>query len=451
MIIGIDASRANKIQKTGVEWYSYYLIEELKKVTSNCHCDFNCHCEEDPSTDSGQTLQSRGPSVIARSPDLLVRTTKQSHKNRYILYSDKLLQGDLAKLPSNWQSKVLKWPPKFLWTQLRFSWEMLIVYLQIVFRRIASLVRFRSAPADLLAMTEGRPDVLFIPAHVIPIIYPKRVVTTIQDLGFERFPEVYSWWQRFYLRWSTKFALKHAEKIIVPSEFTKKELIDLYSLGFSLKELENKIKVIYHGYDEKTYRIIKDLRFKNKDSKFKSQEFILYIGRLEKKKNVLGLIKAFKIFKTYNLQPTTYKLKSYNLILIGQPGFGYEEIKKELKDQKDIIELGWVEQKDLPYFLNKAFLFIIPSFYEGFGLPVIEAMACGTPVIASQAGSLPEITGGAALLFNPNKPEELAEAMKKVLEDENLRKKLQAKGFEQAKKFSWSKCAKETLSMILKR
>lgn len=366
MLIGIDASRANKSQKTGTEWYSYYLIQELKKI---------------------------------------------DHKNRFILYSDNPLKGDLGKLPFNWQNKVLKWPLKFFWTQLRFSWEMLV----------------------------GSSDLLFVPAHAIPIIHPKRVITTIHDLGFERFPEAYLFWQRFYLRWSTSFALKHAEKIIVPSEFTKRELIDLYEVD------TNKIVVIYHGYDEKIYQVLsrdtEQMANNTKHIIHNNLPYFLYIGRLEKKKNISNLIKAFKILKSY-------KPKNYKLLLVGPPGFGYQEIKKELKDAKDIIQLNWIGPKDLPYFLNAASLFIFPSFYEGFGLPVIEAMACGIPVIASQAGSLPEIAGNASLLVEPTKPEEIAKAIKKILEDENLRKELRTKGFERAKNFSWSKCAIETLKLL---
>lgn len=434
MTIGIDASRANKIQKTGVEWYSYYLIEELKKI---------------------------------------------DRQNRYILYSDKPLQGELAKLPPNWKSRVLKWLPKFLWTQIRLSWEMFIAKHQAknnnCFSRVVPRSSCEISSSSYTFQKRHRTpqddrrgvDLLFVPAHAIPIIHPKRVITTIHDLGFERFPEIYSWWQRFYLRWSTKFALKHAEKIIVPSEFTKRELVDLYSVAASaatrksdkpwMKTVLSKIKVIHHGYDEKNYRVIEnlDLRFKMKDLRIKNQKFILYIGRLEKKKNISNLIRAFKILRTKYQLPI---INSQLLVLIGQPGYGYDEIKKELKTpgqglrgypiKKDIIELGWINQKYLPYFLNKASLVILPSFYEGFGLPIIEAMACGTPVIASQTGSLSEIAGGAALLIDPNRPEEMAKAMRRVLEDEKLREKLRVKGLKRVKDFSWAKCARETLELL---
>lgn len=363
MLIGLDASRANRVQKTGVEWYSYHLIQELKKI---------------------------------------------DRRNRYFLYSPDELRGDLAVLPSGWKGKILKWIPKFLWTQIRLSWEMIA----------------------------NPPNLLFIPAHVIPIIHSKKVITTCHDLGFERFPQAYSFWQRKYLQWSTKFNLKHALKIITPSEFTKKELIDLYSAD------PDKIVVIYLGYDNKVYNLDPPGEEKTPEPRALCP-FILYIGRLEKKKNLLNLIKAFKILKT-NYQ--TKEIKDQKLVLIGKPGFGYKEIKKELKDEKDIVHFDWKENS--LSFLKRASLFVFLSFYEGFGLPVLEAMACGVPIIVSRAGSLPEITGEATFSVDPTKPKEIAEAMKTMLEDVNKREELKAKGLKRAKEFSWSKCAKETLALI---
>src|SRR3989338_7400368 len=178
MIIGIDASRANNEQKTGVGWYAYHLIQELKKTNS----------------------QFPIPNY------------------RVVLYSDRPLEGELAHLPEHWESKVLRWPPKRLWTQMRLSWEMLV----------------------------RPPDVLFIPAHVFPIIHPKKTVMTVHDVAAVRFPETYNWFELWYTIWSAKTALKKLWKIIVPSEFTKTELS-----AMSADKNSQNVVVIPHGYDEK--------------------------------------------------------------------------------------------------------------------------------------------------------------------------------------------------------
>src|SRR3989339_1868807 len=149
MKIGIDASRANNLQKTGVEWYSYFLLKNLKKIIPE---------------------------------DIEV-----------VLYTREKLQGDLAELPKNWSNKVLCWPPKIFWTQIRLSLEMLF----------------------------HKPDILFVPAHVCPIIHPKKTVMTVHDIAALRFPDSYNWLEEWYSLASVRFALKNISKIITPSQFTK--------------------------------------------------------------------------------------------------------------------------------------------------------------------------------------------------------------------------------------
>jgi len=368
MLISIDASRANRYYKTGTEWYSYHLIQNLKKV---------------------------------------------DQENHYFLYTDKRLRGDLANLPDNFEEKLLKWPFKYLWTQGRLSLEM--------------------------KFSKEKPDVLFVPAHTIPIIHPKKTITTIHDLGFERFPYLYSFWQRKYLKWSARYALKKATKIITVSNFTKNELIKIYQAD------PKKIEVVYLGYDKGKYCLIEDREEVNKRLKKYNifRPYLLYVGRLEKKKNVLGLIRAFNLVKNKDLK----------LVLVGKFGYGYEEIEEEISKlnlKRRIIQPGWVEEKDIPYLLNGAELFVFPSFYEGFGLPNLEAMACGCPVITSNVASLPEIAGGAALLVNPNNLWEIAQKIERIIGERGVRNELIEKGLERVKNFSWIKCAKETLEVLLK-
>ncbi|MDD5043406.1 MAG: glycosyltransferase family 1 protein [Patescibacteria group bacterium] len=369
MLIGIDASRANKKEKTGTEWYSYYLIQEFKK------------------------LNSEG--------------------DQFILYSKEALCDGLENLPPNWRSKILTSSLRRFWTQWRLSWEMI----------------------------KDKPDILFVPAHTIPLIHPKRTVTTLHDIGFERFPEIYNFQELAYHRFSARFAIKHAKRVITVSNFSKQEMIDIYGAD------PEKISVVYNGYNSDLYKKLPKEEASSILEKYNiSQPYFLFLGRLEEKKNVAGLIRAF------NLLMRDERFGDYKLVLVGRSGyFGYQKIKDEIfhspvKDK--ILELGWVEEQDLPAFYNGATAFIFPSFYEGFGIPITEAMACGTPVVCSNRAALPEIAGGAGILIEPENFEEFGRKMGEVVNDENLRRTLIEKGLERAKLFSWKKCAEETMKIL---
>jgi glycosyltransferase involved in cell wall biosynthesis len=398
MVIGIDASRANEIKKTGTEWYAYHLIQEFKKIA-------------DPN-------------------------------DQFVLYSKEPLRGELGVLPSNFTSKVLKWPPRFLWTQLRLSLEMLV----------------------------SRPSVLFVPAHTIPIIHPKNTVTTLHDVGFERFHKLYSknsigyqtsfakWFINIlvkiftlgkygsneydYHRFSARFALKHAKRVLTISKFTKREIMQLFDSKF-----DKKIRVIPLAYDKtRLENNYSDSNINNVLMKYHiRQPYIMYIGRLEEKKNILGLIDAFK---------TLREKYSFNgqLVLIGKPGYRFEVAKQKIEEyrlEELIIQPGWVTEEERIILLKSSAVFVFPSFYEGFGIPPLEAMALGVPVVASNAASIPEVVGNAAALFDPSDYYEIAKSLNRVLNNESaLRDILIERGYERIKKFSWRKTAKETLMQI---
>jgi len=368
MIIGIDASRANKPQKTGTEWYSYHLIRTLAEIDK---------------------------------------------ENQYKLYLNKSVEEGLKNLGSNFKEKVLKWPPVRLWTQFRLSFEML----------------------------RQSPDVLFIPAHVLPLIMPKKSVVTIHDIGFEKHPELYSWKDIWYHKWAIYWAKKKASKIITISEYSKNDLIEKYKID------PEKIKVIHLGYDNDLYKLVDDqgkiLSVLNKY--VISRPYLLFIGRLEQKKNVLGLIEAFNILKKLG------EYKDLKLVLVGRPGYKFGSIEEKIKEyglENSVLVLGWVPQKDLAYLLNGAEAFVLPSFFEGFGLPILEAMACGTPVLASNRASIPEVAGGAAELFDPKNTEDMVNSIKKVLSNKEHKEELIEKGLERVKNFSWQKCSRETLKVL---
>ncbi|MCK5084813.1 MAG: glycosyltransferase family 4 protein [Candidatus Pacebacteria bacterium] len=286
-------------------------------------------------------------------------------------------------------------------------------------------------------------DVLFIPSHTIPIIHSKNTVVTIHGLEFKYHPESYSFKERTLLKLNTFIAVKWSSKIIVPSESTKKDLIEFYKVD------ENKIKVVYHGV--KSQKPIKSKAYKVKNNNFN----ILFIGRLEKRKNLVNLIKAFELFKKHSPNPFCQRGDSnYKLILAGKEGFGFEEIKKAIyKSQykSDIILKGYVSEREKEELYKNTNIFILPSFYEGFGLPILEAMSYGVPIVCSNASSLPEIAGDAALLIDSNNIQDISNAIEKIICDENLRNEMTKKGFENVEKFSWEKCVEETLDTLLYR
>lgn len=368
LTLAIDASRANKEEKTGVENYSFDIIQSLKKEI---------------------------PKNI-----------------RVILYSPEKLKAELAILPENWEEKILFWPPKRFWTQIRMSFEILF----------------------------NKPDILFIPAHVFPIIHPKKTIMTIHDVAAIKFPQSFSLFEKYYSIWSAKLALKKLYKIIVPSEFTKQELI---KLSKKANKYENKIKVIYHGFDKKKHN---DFLNKESEANFLKEKYLLSIGRLEEKKNTMRIIKAFEILKKEE------KYNNLKLVLIGKAGYGFEKIAETKNNsifKDDIIFTGWIDNKETFNYLKNAEIFLFPSLYEGFGLPILEAFFYKVPVIISKNNSLEEIAKTACLKVDPFDILELSKKIKEILDNQDLKEDLVDRGTKELDNFSWEKSGKETRDMLL--
>ena len=368
MFIGIDASRANKQNRTGVEWYSYYVIQELKKIT---------------------------PSDI-----------------QVVLYTNEKLRDGLENLPNNWQEKDLNWPPKYLWTQIRLWWELII----------------------------NPPDVLYVSAHTIPFLpIPKKikVVITVHDVGFKRFPALYKKIQFWYHDLTMRKIKKRADVIITVSEFSKREIVELYGVD------PNKITVTYLGYNKDKYKKIDQPNIEILDKYKIKKPYLLFIGRLERKKNIINIIKSFIL--------AAAKYPELNLVLIGQAGNESEAIKQLISDSglgEKIIRPGYVPEEDLPVIINLAEVFLFPTLYEGFGLPIVQALACGTPVIASDLEPHKEVAGEAAVFVDPRQPAEIADKIGLILSREEYRKLLREKGLKRAETFSWAETARETLSLL---
>lgn len=245
--------------------------------------------------------------------------------------------------------------------------------------------------------------------------------------------------KRLFLNFLYKTILYKTDKIIVDSESTKKDLVKYFNIN------ELKITVIYAAVCRE-YKVIKNRNTEAKRMRKKyhlSFPFILFVGTLEPRKNLPRLIEAFHKLKIRN----SFKHK---LVIVGKKGWNYKnifEIINKLGEKENVVFTGYIPDEDLIFLYNTASLFVFPSLYEGFGLPVLEAMACGCPVICSNTSSLPEVAGGAAMMIDPYKVEALINAMEKMLIDENLRKSMIEKGLKQVEKFSWINTARETLQV----
>jgi glycosyltransferase involved in cell wall biosynthesis len=279
-------------------------------------------------------------------------------------------------------------------------------------------------------------------AFVAPLVSPVPFVTTVFDLSFLRFPEAFRPFNRLYLRYFTTQTSKRAKAIITISESTRRDVIDL------LKIPPEKVNTIYCGVDAifkpapatevETFRKARGL----------PDKFILFLGTLEPRKNVDGLIKAYAQWyaKDQHALP---------LVIAGGKGWYYQQIfqQAEALNLTNTIRFpGYVPQAELPLWYNAATAFVYPSRFEGFGLPVLEAMACGTPVITSTAASLPEVAGtdGTARLIPPEDHEALADAISEVSRTPALRAEMSERGLARAARFSWETTARETVGIYQK-
>lgn len=288
----------------------------------------------------------------------------------------------------------------------------------------------------------GKADIFFAPnINFLAVSKKCKLVTTFHDLSFERFPEFFTTknrlWHYYFV--NPRRIAKKSGHIITVSQSTRNDLEELYKIN------AKKISVVRHGISG-DYRIISrnDPKLLETQKKYNlPYKFILYLGNIEPRKNIESAIEAYK-----KLRKEKPALEKYKLVLAGNISprcYGIIKKKKE-----DILPIGYIDRADKSFVYNLASLFVYPSFFEGFGLPILEAMACGTPVIASNNSSIPEVAGNAAVLVDPNRPQEISEAMRNILCDKKLYEKLRERGLKQAKKFDWKKAAKETLNIFQK-
>lgn len=348
--------------------------------------------------------------------ELLKNLELIDHENNYLILLPSPPLGDLPKEREGWRYKILK--PRKLWTRIALP-------LALIFNK-------------------EKPDLFFSPTQYLPIFIPQKVkkVMTIFDLAPLHFPKLYKKDDLYKLTKWTKQSAQKADAVITISNSTKKDILKNYHID------KNRIVVAYPGYNQNLYHVNKNIEQINQiKSKYNIEgEYILFIGTVQPRKNLIRLIEAFaQIIKT---------LPDLKLVVVGKiKGIGrqswmFEEIlekPKKLGIEQSIIFTDFVPDEDLPLLVNGAAAFILPSLWEGFGIPALDSMACGTPVIVSNISSLPEAVGKAGLLIDPNSEEQIAQAIRTIYTDKKLRVRMSKQGLIQVKKFSWLKMAKVVL------
>lgn len=288
----------------------------------------------------------------------------------------------------------------------------------------------------------GGVDVFFVPnMNFVAISSSAKLWVTVHDLSFELMPETFSWKQRFwhYLV-NLRGLLKRSDRILAVSRSTADDVIERYQIP------REKVEIIYSGIG-KQYRLLdrNSLELLEVQKKYKlPYRFILSLGTLEPRKNLISLLRAFEVFH----RNAVGELLRYDLVIAGVPGWKCQDFLQAVRTSSvrhHIHLLGFVDEHDKPALYNLASIFVYPSFYEGFGFPPLEALACGVPVITSHSSSLPEIIGGAGVLIDPYRPDEIREALIQVLADKEYRAILEGRAAERAGEYSWAKTAAQVI------
>ncbi len=356
-----------------------------------------------------RSLSTLGGGVRTYTLEVIKRILAADQKNEYVIfYDDKKFLGTFPKV------KEIVVP--LLHPLFRLFWDWIQLPLAIKKEKIEVMHYFKAALSPWKAT--------------------KRQIVTIYDIIPLLYPETQTFIQRFYWKIQLPLAAKKSDLVITISENSKNDIVSRFDVP------KEKVVVTPLAADER-FQVMNNpqaLR-KVKEKYHLPEKFFLYLGTLEPRKNVPLVIKALAKLK---------KKDRIKLVIAGKKGWKYQEIfdlVDKLGLKNDVVFTGFVAEKDLPALYNLAFAFIFPSLYEGFGLPPLEAMACGCPVIASNTSSLPEVVKDAGILINPQKEDELYEAMNKLLINLPLREDLKQKGLLRTKKFSWNKVAEKTLQV----
>jgi glycosyltransferase involved in cell wall biosynthesis len=354
------------------------------------------------------------------SIELIRALIRRAYRHRVTLYFRDPPPPHLFPTFRNVEQRII--PLRRAWTHLRFAAEI---------RR-------------------DRPDVTFVPSHTLPLRFPGRAVVTVHDLGFRYFPEAHPPLQRRYLDWATRHSAQRADVVLADSQATADDLTAFYGIA------PDKIRVVYPGVD----------RLPPGDPQAARRRYglpdryFLFVGTLQPRKNIARLAQAYASYRRRVLeasasgapdQPHQPERTPAGLVLVGAKGWRFDEGWLRGADGEFIpgVHLtGYIDEADRGPIYSGALALVFPSLYEGFGFPVIEAMRCGTPVIASRTSSLPELVGDAGLLVDPLDADLIGATMTHLDEDAELRARLRHLGYAQAEGFTWTAAAAGALRAI---
>lgn len=345
----------------------------------------------------------------------LLKELLKNNKHQFIVYLKDQPLADLPRESSNLKYKVFG--PKKLWTQFALP----------------------------ISLTFGKkPDIFFSMGHYGPRFSKAPYVVTIHDLSYLHFPEMFNKNDLYQLTYWSKYSIQNSAHVITVSKSTKEDIVRSYGVDPS------KITVTYEGFDEKRFKPQTKTKTDLVREKYMIDgDYIIFVGTLQPRKNIERLIEAFKLLDIGNLH---FRQKTLQLVICGKKGWLFDSVFQKVKDLKledKIIFTDFVPNEDLPALIFGAEAYVLPSLWEGFGIPVIEAQACLVPVIVSNSSSLPEVVGESGILVDPTDIKSIGDGIRTALKD-GIRTVLVKKGLKNIKRFSWQKCAQDTLIILEK-
>lgn len=347
--------------------------------------------------DASKITSNKKTGVENMACQLILNLLKIDRSNHYMLYSAKKIPAEF--ISKNSQERLIPFP-KF-WHKFRLP----------------------------LALLKDKPDAFIELTYGLPSYCPKKSIVYVHDLAFKVFPEVYSKYELLLQENAIKNDIAKASKILFSSQANINDFNKYYRCA------KNKLAVVPLAYNQNIFHLPK--------VKVQKQPYFLFVGRFEKRKNVKNIVKSFSQFSK--------KFPQYKLVMIGKPGYGWNEAQNIINSEhlsRKIKVVGFIKNEQLSNYYQKATALLYPSFYEGFGFPILEAMACGTPVISSNIPTIKDSFKENLLYVNPNSVENITKAMIKIISDYAYSTTLAKKGLRVVQTYSWQKSAQILLDIV---